>query len=112
MAIAMQQPSHAPLLPPQGLMNQHYSHVAALALAVVLHANVVVPPALSRNSFDAYFSMDPSKNKVTWAAAATSTMWDTAHLHAYWKGNAPRGPAHNHSKIFQNSANSNAYWEG
>jgi hypothetical protein len=50
-----------------GLFNQHYSHVAALALALALGADVVLPAAVKRDSFAHYFSQDPSKNQVSGA---------------------------------------------
>ena len=43
-----------------GLINQHYSHVAALALAAVLGAEVVLPPAMHRSSFEHIFSVRAS----------------------------------------------------
>ncbi len=48
-----------------GLMNQHYSHIAALTLAAALGADVVLPHAVRRDSFANYFSEDPDKNKVS-----------------------------------------------
>lgn len=47
-----------------GLFNQHYSHVAALSLALALGGDVVLPPGVKRDSFAHYFSQDPSKNEV------------------------------------------------
>ena len=38
-----------------GLINQHYSHVAAFALAATLGAEIVLPPAVCRDSFAHYF---------------------------------------------------------
>ena len=40
-----------------GLINQHYSHIAAFALASVLGAEVVLPPAMHRSSFQHIFSV-------------------------------------------------------
>ena len=40
-----------------GLINQHYSHIAAFALAAVLGAEVVLPPAMHRSSFQHIFSV-------------------------------------------------------
>ncbi len=39
-----------------GLFNQHYSHVAALSLALALGADVILPAAVKRDSFANYFS--------------------------------------------------------
>ena len=47
-----------------GLFNQHYSHVAALSLALALGGDVVLPAAVKRDSFANYFSQDPTKNQV------------------------------------------------
>jgi hypothetical protein len=38
-----------------GLINQHYSHIAAFSLAAVLGAELVLPPAVCRDSFAHYF---------------------------------------------------------
>lgn len=40
-----------------GLINQQYSHIAAFALAAVLGAEIVLPPAAKRDSFAHYFSV-------------------------------------------------------
>ena len=58
-----------------GLANQHYSHVAALTLAVALGADVVLPDAARRDTFAHYFSEDPSRNKVRWVGAPLASMW-------------------------------------
>lgn len=48
-----------------GLINQHYSHLAGIALAMALQADtVIVPPALARDSFKSYFSTFANKNEV------------------------------------------------
>jgi hypothetical protein len=61
-----------------GLANQHYSHVAALTLAVALGADVILPDAAARDTFAHYFSEDPSKNKVQWRAAPLGSLWEPA----------------------------------
>jgi hypothetical protein len=38
-----------------GLINQQYSHIAAFALAAALGAELVLPPAVCRDSFAHYF---------------------------------------------------------
>ena len=38
-----------------GLINQHYSHIAAFTLAATLGAELVLPPAVCRDSFAHYF---------------------------------------------------------
>lgn len=47
-----------------GLFNQHYSHIAALSLALALGGDVLLPAAVKRDSFANYFSQDPKKNQV------------------------------------------------
>ena len=48
-----------------GLINQHYSHIAGIALAAALRARaVVVPPGLARSSFAQYYSTSAEKNEV------------------------------------------------
>jgi hypothetical protein len=44
-------------------MNQHYSHVAAMTIAMEIGADVILPYALKRDSFGKYFNPDPSKNR-------------------------------------------------
>ena len=39
------------------MINQQYSHIAAFALAAVLGAEIVLPPAAKRDSFAHYFSV-------------------------------------------------------
>ena len=38
-----------------GLINQHYSHIAAFTLAALVGAELVLPPAVCRDSFGHYF---------------------------------------------------------
>lgn len=38
-----------------GLINQHYSHIAAFSLAAALGAELILPPAVCRDSFAHYF---------------------------------------------------------
>ena len=45
-----------------GLINQHYSHVAALGLATMLGAEVVLPPAMHRSSFEHIFSVSAAQS--------------------------------------------------
>lgn len=42
-----------------GLINQQYSHIAAFALAAALGAELVLPPAVCRDSFAHYFRYAP-----------------------------------------------------
>lgn len=63
-----------------GLFNQHYSHVSALTLAVKLGADVIIPHAVQRQSFDQYFNQDPTKNQVLWTSAPFSSLYDTEKL--------------------------------
>ena len=51
-----------------GLINQQYSHIAAFALAAVLGAEIVLPPAAKRDSFAHYFSV--FKEQVSGRAAS------------------------------------------
>jgi hypothetical protein len=71
-----------------GLLNQHYSHVAALALAVALGADVLLPPGVKRDSFAHYFSQDPTRNEVAWSAVPFDSLWDGEALHAWLRGAA------------------------
>ena len=66
-----------------GLFNQHYSHVAALSLALALGADVILPAAVKRDSFASYFSQDASKNRVSWEPAPFDSLWDGAALRGW-----------------------------
>lgn len=67
-----------------GLINQHYSHIAALTLAAELGAEVVLPPAACRDSFGHYFSTFREKNEVVWSPAPLETLLDVDYLAKYW----------------------------
>jgi hypothetical protein len=69
----------------QGLFNQMYAHLNALALAAFLGADVVVPPSVYRESFAKYFSMlDPSRNEVKWAPAPAGALLDVDALRKHY----------------------------
>uniref|UniRef100_A0A1D2A093 O-fucosyltransferase family protein n=1 Tax=Auxenochlorella protothecoides TaxID=3075 RepID=A0A1D2A093_AUXPR len=68
-----------------GLINQHYSHIAAFSLASVLGAEVVLPPAVCRDSFAHYFSVFKEKNEVQWAPVPLDSLLDVPALIAWWK---------------------------
>ena len=60
-----------------GLINQHYSHIAAFALASVLGAEVVLPPAMHRSSFQHIFSVsEPRLFRYAAAYGAIVSMTD------------------------------------
>ena len=68
-----------------GLINQQYSHIAAFALAAVLGAELVLPPAVKRDSFAKYFSMDKTQNEVSWTPDDLDTLLDTEKIIRFWK---------------------------
>lgn len=68
-----------------GLINQQYSHIAAFALAAALGSELVLPPAVQRDSFANYYHVDKQKNEVTWTPAPLSTLLDVANVVAIWK---------------------------
>ena len=68
-----------------GLINQQYSHIAAFALAAVLGAELVLPPAVKRDSFAKYFSMDKTQNEVSWTPDHLETLLDTEKIIRFWK---------------------------
>ena len=67
-----------------GLINQHYSHIAALSLSAVLGAELVLPPAAKRDSFAHYFSVFKEQNEVSWTAAPLESLLDVDRLIDYW----------------------------
>jgi hypothetical protein len=68
-----------------GLINQHYSHIAAFTLAAALNAELVLPPAVQRDSFAKYFSMRKDENEVNWSPVPLSTLLDVARIIQYWR---------------------------
>jgi len=58
---------------------QHYSHIAAFALALELSANIVLPPAVTRETFGKTF------NQVQWTTVPTTTMLDVDQIVAKWR---------------------------
>lgn len=68
-----------------GLFNQYYSHVAALALAATLRADVYFPPAATRSSYQDRTSLHPEHNEARWQAVPAESLWDVRRLKRYWK---------------------------
>jgi hypothetical protein len=69
----------------QGLFNQMYAHLNALALAAFLGADVVVPPSVYRESFAKYFSMtDLARNEVRWTPAPAGALLDVEALKKHY----------------------------
>ena len=58
-----------------GLINQHYSHIAAFALASVLGAEVVLPPAMHRSSFQHIFSVRDFDFAAFHCFRSIASMW-------------------------------------
>lgn len=71
-----------------GLINQHYSHIAAFSLAAMLGAELVLPPAVCRDSFAHYFSVFKEKNEVQWSPVPLDSLLDVEGIINYWR---PRG---------------------
>ena len=56
-----------------GLINQHFSHIAGVALALALQAQqLILPPALARDSFANYYSTVAEHNQAGCGPAAAS----------------------------------------
>ncbi|KAI7838016.1 hypothetical protein COHA_008197 [Chlorella ohadii] len=66
-----------------GLINQHYSHIAAFTLAAALGAELVLPPAVCRDSFAHYFSVYKEKNEVQWSPVPLDALLDVDGIIAY-----------------------------
>jgi hypothetical protein len=69
-----------------GLINQHYSHIAAFTLAAVVNAELVLPPAVQRDSFAHYFSQQKEQNEVQWTPAPLEGLLDVDHIIGHWAG--------------------------
>ena len=67
-----------------GLINQQYSHIAAFSLAAALGAELVLPPAICRDSFEHYFHTNRSKNEMAWAPFPTEGLLDVEGVVAAW----------------------------
>ena len=67
-----------------GLINQHYSHIAAFTLAAAVHAELVLAPAVQRDSFGHYFSQIKDQNEVQWAPATLDSLLDVARIIEAW----------------------------
>lgn len=57
---------------------QHYSHIAAFALASALDADIILPPAVARKSFDKTYS------QIDWSLVPLDTMLDVDYIVAHW----------------------------
>lgn len=68
-----------------GLINQHYSHIAAFSLSAVLGAELVLPPAVKRDSFAHYFSVFKEHNEVKWTPAPLESLLNVDKLIDFWK---------------------------
>ena len=69
-------------LPVAGFANQLFSHVAALSLAAALGADVVMPPALVRDSYDRVAV--GAKVTMKWVTAPTGSIMDTDAMAEGW----------------------------
>ncbi|KAK9810163.1 hypothetical protein WJX72_005905 [[Myrmecia] bisecta] len=68
-----------------GLINQHYSHIAAFSLSAVLGAEIVLPPAVKRDSFAHYFSVYKEHNEVSWTPAPLESLLNVDKLVDFWR---------------------------
>ncbi|KAK9827655.1 hypothetical protein WJX81_004166 [Elliptochloris bilobata] len=68
-----------------GLINQHYSHISAIALAAVLGAELVLPPGVKRDSFAHYFSQFKEQNEVTWTPTPLEALLDVDQVVEAWR---------------------------
>ncbi len=69
-----------------GLINQHYSHIAAFSLCAVLGAELVLPPAVKRDSFAHYFSVFKEHNEVKWTPALLESLLNVDKIVEFWRG--------------------------
>ena len=68
-----------------GLINQHYSHIAAFSLCAVLGAELVLPPAVKRDSFAHYFSVFKEHNEVKWTPAPLESLLNVDKIVEFWR---------------------------
>ena len=63
-----------------GLVNQIYSNIAAIMLARAMGAELVLPAAIHRDSFNSLMT------ETTWRAAPQDNLLDVGALQRYWLG--------------------------
>jgi hypothetical protein len=63
-----------------GLINQMYSHIAAVMLARAMGAELVLPAAMHRDTFNA------SCGNMTWHVAPPESLLDVEAVKQYWRG--------------------------
>ncbi|CAL5219417.1 g1245 [Coccomyxa viridis] len=68
-----------------GLINQHYSHIAAFTLSSAIGAELVLAPGLQRDSFASYFSAHNEQNEVTWTSMSTDQLLDVDRIIEEWR---------------------------
>lgn len=68
-----------------GLVNQLYSTIAAIALATTMGAELVLPPAVHRDSFAKHFSTKKEANDVVWSTSPLDDILDVDRLRIYWR---------------------------
>ena len=61
-----------------GLINQMYSHIAAIMLARAMGAELVLAPAVHRESFDLHME------KTKWHVAPQESLLDVGAVKKYW----------------------------
>ena len=61
-----------------GLVNQLYGHMAALLLVYGMGAELILHPALSRDSFGS------NTHEVKWQGLPLNSILDVAHLTTFW----------------------------
>jgi len=68
-----------------GLVNQLYSTIAAIAIATTMGAELVLPPAVHRDSFAKHFSTKKENNDVDWYASPLDEILDVDRLRDHWR---------------------------
>lgn len=68
------------------IMQQHFSHVAALTIAAALGADAALPYASHRDSFGSYTQDASGKNSVAWRPVPFDNLWDLQQITKYALG--------------------------
>lgn len=68
-----------------GLINQQYGHISAFAVAQALGAEIVLPLACYRESFNQRYSLNNELNSMHWHSAPLETLMDVERLITTWK---------------------------
>jgi hypothetical protein len=69
-----------------GLINQLYTHLPAIGLAIMLRANLLLASALRRSSYAHASALDTHNSRLRYIQTPLNTLFDVEHLQLYMAG--------------------------